>query len=715
MAKKRRKDEPAPEPAQTTTPTAERPAQRHAVAPSRRLASRDWRYLGVALGVAFVAYLNSLGGAFLYDDKFQILNNPTLADLGNVPRMFTQSVWQFMNTSAQEPVGAYYRPLFNIVLILNDHLFGTDPHGWHLVSVALHLGATACVYALAREWALSSETSAAAALLFALHPTHVESVAWASGVPDPVAALCLLGALLFYERSRSLALRPAWWPVASVALAFAATFAKETAIVFPVFVAARELLDAEPDESPVARTVRAARRAAPYAAVAAVYLVMRYAVLGFFSKTEPKAVGVTTREVLLTIPSAVVHYARTLVLPYPLAITYDLTYVDSPADPRFWASALAVAVGAVAAVLLAWRSPVARRALVWLVLFLLPVMNLKAFNPQESIVHDRYLYIPSVGFCLLAALALEWLAARYAERRERVFWSAVTVLCVVSFALTVFQNETWSDDLAMANQALAHDPDRPFLYNFVGATYFDRKNYPEAERWYRQAVDRQPDFYDALSNLGDVCKLQNRPAEAEQFYARAAAAGAPYYNTYYNLASIYMTSNRLDEAIPLLERARAIDPSNADAPYSLGWTYDQKGDAAHAEQFYSEALRVKPAYPEPRINLAIVQTKAGRLKEAIDNLTYAQKLVPQHPVMLYWLGEAYRRAGRNQEALPLLTQVAQSQPQHPLVFTSLGLCQEALGDAASARGSYARALQVAPSDPFTATARERLAALGGAA
>ena len=683
-----------------------------AVRSERVMTKRDWQVVGVVALVGFAAYINSIGGQFVYDDRFQILNNPTLSDLGNIPRMFTQSVWQFMNSSAQEPVGAYYRPLFNIALIINNHLFGTDPHGWHLVSVILHLAVTLGVYVLARRWKLSTEAAAAAALLFALHPLHVESVAWASGLPDPLAGVGLVGSLLLYEQYRAESERRAWLLAASVAAVLAAMCAKETAIAFPVFIGIRELLDGTPDESATARFVRSVRRALPFAAASLVYLGVRFAVLGFISKTEPKAVAVTSANVAFTIPSVLVHYLRTLLWPYPLAITYDVTYVDAASDPRFWASALAIVAALVGAVVLAGRSQVGQRGLAWLILFLAPVLNLKAFNPQESIVHDRYLYIPSIGFCLLAALALEWIASRFADKRERVFWAATGAICVVCFAFTVFQNETWSDDFAMAQQALAHDPNRPFLHNYVGATYFRQNRLADAETWYKQAIALEPNSFDALTNLADVCKLQNRLPEAEKYYAQAAEAGSPYFNTYYNLASIYMNSNRLDEALPRLERAFQIDPANADGPYSLGWVYDQKGDAARAEQFYVEALRLRPTYPEPRINLAVLQTKQARYKEALDNLLYVRKLVPQHPILLYALGDVYMKTGRAQDAVTIFSQLAQAQPQHRLVHTSLGLCYETLGDVAKARDAFARAVQVAPQEPYTNTAREHLARLG---
>src|ERR1051325_6683527 len=90
------------------------------------------------LAVTALAYFNALNGGFVYDDQFQILKNPSLDSLANIPKMFVQSVWQFMNASSGNPVGLYYRPVFNSALILGSQLFGKNAFGWHLFSLLLH-------------------------------------------------------------------------------------------------------------------------------------------------------------------------------------------------------------------------------------------------------------------------------------------------------------------------------------------------------------------------------------------------------------------------------------------------------------------------------------------------------------------------------------------------------------------------------------------------
>jgi Flp pilus assembly protein TadD len=677
----------------------------------RALARRTERVVvaGVLL-ISAIAFVNSLDGEFVYDDRFQVLNNPTINALGNIPKMFTQSVWQFMDSTSQLPVGSYYRPIFNIALIINHHLFGSEVFGWHLASLLLHLIVVSLVYLLCRQWEMPGEVSAAAALLFGVHPAHCESVAWVSGLPDPLAAAFVLGSLILYERYCRGALSR--WPMLALCagLALLAMLCKEVAVVFPVFVAFREWQGRE-QEGVVVRLSRVVRRTLPFVAATVAYIILRYAVLGFISKPEPKTVGVTGTQVLLTIPSVLLSYARMLFLPYPLAITYPSGYVSSAGDPRFWGSALAVAGMLVGAWLLVRSSAVGRKAFVFLLLFLLPVLNLKAFNPQESLIHDRYLYLPSVGFCILVALGVKWLSVKFGARQQVIFRTAAASIGAILLLLTVNQNHNWQNDLVMANAALKLNPQSPFLLNYVGAYYFQKNQTAVAERNYLDALATDPKYYDALSNLADVYRMQGRLAEAEQSYLKAIEYGAPYADTRYNLGVTYTSQGRYQDAIRPLLDAVEIQPSNTSARYNLGWNYDQLGQGAQAEQAYAETLQYKPAYPEPRINLGVLLTKQGRLDEALTQLQSAQLYAPDHPVLLYALGDVLMKLKRYEAAIAQFKQLLKREPENKLVYTSLGLCYEGMGVNVEAKIHFQKAIDIAPQEQYTNTAREHLARL----
>src|SRR5205085_2979798 len=564
-----------------------RQARRERAFESKQQQRQEWLLIGGVLLITAFAFFNSLDGQFVYDDRLQIVRNPTITQVANIPKMFVQSVWQFLNQADKAAAGPYYRPLFNIALIVNYALFGLQSFGWHLFSLLVHLGGVFLVYRLARQWALGRETGLAAALLFGLHPAHSESVAWIAALPDPLAAVFILSSLLLYERYYHGERRRKAALIISIALAFCAMLSKEVAIAFPVFLVARELLERTPGEPLRAATLTAARRAAPYFAVIVLYIVMRYAVLGFLRQDDPTSAQFTPFNVLLTIPSVLLRYARMLFAPYPLAVVYGNRYVASVADPRFWGAALAVAALLGLSAWLVRRSLTGRRALAFAVIFILPVLNLKAFRPQESLLHDRYLYLPSVGFCILIAMAIDGLASRSAARRRQLFAGATAVLALALFVLTFNQNLTWQSEAAMTENALRVTPNWPFMHNYIGATAFDEKRYADAERAYLEALNEDPNYYDSLSNLGDLYRVQGKLNDAEQSYLKAITAGAPYADTHYNLGVVYTSQQRLPEAEQALLKAVEIEPSKADARYNLGWVYDNEGKAQQAEQAYA--------------------------------------------------------------------------------------------------------------------------------
>jgi tetratricopeptide (TPR) repeat protein len=322
-----------------------------------------------------------------------------------------------------------------------------------------------------------------------------------------------------------------------------------------------------------------------------------------------------------------------------LAIVYDVQYVSSPADPRFWTSALVILV--LGAALGAWirGTAVAVRSALWTVLFILPVLNLKAFNQEESLLHDRYLYLPSVGFCLLLAVMLDRVTSRSGARRRWVFAGATLLIATVYFGLTLTQNRSWKSDLAMTGQALRVSPRNAFLHNYLGAWYFEHGQLLEAQDAYERAIRIRPAYYDAYSNLADVYHVRGQFTEAERLYVRAIGLGARYPNTYFNLGVVLVNQNKLIESErPLLE-AVELQPDFDKAHYNLGWIYAAQGKDRLAEQEYRRTLEVRPSYVEARVNLSALLRKEGRYDAALRELEIARRFAPDHPDVLRALDE----------------------------------------------------------------------------
>lgn len=714
--RKRNKQAPHHSAAVSTTvkpPTGSARQERREKARSRSEARNSERLLVAAiLAISGLAFANALDGQFVYDDRLQVLKNPTLDSLSNIPKMFTQGVWQFLNLSDANVSGPYYRPIFNIVLIINRHLFGLEVTGWHLVSIALHLCVVFLVYRLARRWGLTLEVAAASALLFGLHPVHSESIAWVSALPDPLAAVFILSSLLLYEQYYDNAgIRKPTKLYVSVALALFAMASKEVAVIYPVFLVAREALG-RPRENYSELAARVLKRTAPFFGVVVGYLLMRYYVLGFLRQDQPQSAGISFFQVLITIPSILFSYVRMLVAPYPLAVLYDNRYVDSVTDPRFWAVALVIAILAIGIWWAVRKNTTALLACAFMVVFIGPALNLKAFRPEESLLHDRYLYLPSVGFCILVAMGFDWLSTAFSQRR-RVFIGATAIVGGILLVMTFYQNYSWQSEFTMTDYAVRAAPRRPFIQNYIGAYHAEQRRFPEAEVAYRAALDLDPKYYDSLSNLGDIYREQGNPREAEKYYLEAISDGAPYAETYYNLAISYVAENRLAEAEQPLRRALEIRPGHIKARYNLAWVYDQQGRADLAENEYTKTLEYDASYPEPRINLGVLLTKQRRYDQALNHLQIAQRYAPDHSIMLYALGDLSLKMGRTDDAIKLFRQLELRNLHQNLIHTSLGLCYESLGRRDEAKLEFQKAIDLAPQDPYTATAREHLAKLQG--
>lgn len=560
--------------------------------PGRIIALKDeWKFIFGILLLTFLAYANTLQNDWAYDDWFQVSKNKQITSYSNIPKTFTQSVWQFMDETKRETNGLYYRPIFNSALIIEYQLFGQKVWAWHLVSVLLHLIVVLLVYALARAWNSDKRVAAIAALIFGVHPVHAEAVAWISSSPDLFASIFVIASLLSYEKARGAHIRLRMnWICASLVFALLAMFSKEQAVMLPFVIAAREIFDDR--DALKTKLKQAAFRATLFLAPAFIYLTARYLVLNLISGRYENEI--TVRQMLLTIPSVLLSYTRMLFVPYPLAIIYNNTYLQSASDTKFLIPLLIVILIFAATLWLIKSSAITLRSFVIFLLFLLPVLNLRVFNPDESLVHDRYLYLPSIGFCLLASLGLMKLSERFNDKSKEVLIAATVVIAIVFFSLTFFQNRTWRDDFALFNHALKYTTNKPYLYNALANSYVENNRFEDAEKVYLQSVAVAPDFGATHSGLGYVYSRLGKYDEALKYFQKAIETNKPAIAAdYFNLGSTYINLKKNDEAEKALLKAIELEPSYGPAHYNLGWIYDGRGQKELAAKYYRKAAELE--------------------------------------------------------------------------------------------------------------------------
>lgn len=553
-----------------------------------RLSLRPWTAEAVVCVSTFLIYLNTLAFGFVYDDQPQIVRNPAIQAWGNLHQYFTSHVWSAIYSGR---VGNFYRPLFLLWLRLNHAAWGLTPSWWHLTSVLCHVLATYLVFRVAQSLTRDRGIALLAGLLFGLHPAHIESVAWISGVTDPLMAVFFLGSLDSYIRYEDG--KKKRWLGAAVAGFALALLVKETAIVLP-FVLVVYAWPREPGEKTSIRT--AARHLAtslmPFLAMAALYLAARSSAIGGF---VPHRAAGGWKMMVLNWPSVLVFYLRHLVWPFGLSEFYPSLPTHVRAG-EFWVSLLLVLLAAACAVgLIRWLrwSPAMRCAVALLILPLLPALYFPALTPGDTL-HDRYLYLPLAGFSILVAAALTELAATVGSRGALIRWGVAGVLVVGYSAGTFTQQLPWANDRRLYTRAVESAPDNNTARDNLADTLLDSGEYDKALPIYLEVLRRDPNFWRTNYNLGLLFyKTRNYP-EAEKFLTRAIQIDPSDGNEFLYLGLVQMPQGRVDEAIGNVRRAILLDPRAAGYHFILGDMLKRKGLRSEAASEFRLGLQLKP-------------------------------------------------------------------------------------------------------------------------
>jgi tetratricopeptide (TPR) repeat protein len=353
--------------------------------------------------------------------------------------------------------------------------------------------------------------------------------------------------------------------VAALALYALALLSKETAVVLPALVFAYEWLYAPGEERWNARLRASLLAAAPFVLVTAAYLVARAQALGGIAH---KTVNLEGNIALLTIPSALWAYVRLLMAPIGLSVFYDTPYVTRVSMKYFVWPLIGVLL--VIGVLLWWwrrsRSPLVAFASLWMLLPILPLLNLTVL-PMGDFIHDRYLYLPSFGWAMLAAVALAQLDTRQILGRPAGQVAALGLAAVMAFA-TVAQSVPWANDLLLYYHGMAVAPNNDLPRNKMAASLVNRGMYNEGIKLYEVVLANDPDYWYANYRMGYAQYMTGHYPDAERYLARATELhGTP--DEFYYLGLAQMKQGRQDAAGKSLEEALRMRPDAAEYKEAL--------------------------------------------------------------------------------------------------------------------------------------------------
>jgi len=577
--------------------------------------NRAARYLSGSAAIHFLAicilalvcglvFVNALSNGFVFDDYAVIVENKYIKDAGG-------SIAAFFNRSYYKIAGgeASYRPVATLSYYLIHAAAGLDPFYYHIVSLGLHILNAVLVYWLIYCVIKNPFCALIGGLLFACHPAQTEAVDCISYNEDLLTAFFYLGAFLLYLKLDPADIKSGFkYFVGSLFCFLLGLLSKEMAITLPAIIVLYDLsLRVKPEQSLnralVLKTLKGRRLFyAGYLAVSLVYLSVRFVFLSNPQASSPH-VDTALMERIVYLPNHIFSFIKLALFPVNLNADYVFSY-----PPGFWE--ISNLIGFFSVVFLAVVGTYTYKyskqfffCTWWFLLTLFPVYNIiPIFNPFA----DRYLYIPSVGFCLLAAFIFRRLVFKKLPAKPALIISALAaVIAIVGFYATVAvaRNRDWKDSLTLWSKTVISSPNSSVAHGSLGRAYQEQGRLDEAVRQYNKALALYPGDFKAHYNLGVIYDKQDKLNEAVLNYQKAIEINPKYIDARFNLANIYQKQGLLEKAIQQYRRVIALDPDDFEARNNLGVVYAMQGNLENAVLEWEKVLAIDPANKSAQDNV----------------------------------------------------------------------------------------------------------------
>lgn len=541
--------------------------------------------LAVLLAAAAVLpYLPSLTADLVWDDRLLIIEEQRFHSPNYVFEVLTGG---FFDDIDQIYRYGYYRPLVSLSLYATWRLFGEDPLPYHATNIALHLAATLLLYAVLLSLFRKRRPAAfLGAAVFAVHPVHVETVAWVAGRTDSITAIAVLASAWFlvrwFETARTTFL------VGFAALSAAAPFAKEAALFWPLLVVV----------CAAASPVNQRRRWMTAATTAVVSQVPYLALRTMAADTGPPPLQWAADQypaVAWTFFATFLRYLGELLPPWHLE-----PYIQNPLRPN--PLDLVVLGGLVAFVGSAWwawkhrqQRPGVAVAVAFFLLSFAPLSNLVRISGPADMgapMAERFLYIPSLAFAAVIGWGLASLVGSARRSAVRVgTWALFVVACLAAAAASAAGSQVWSTETRLFRTMVDQAPQAPLPNFLLGTVACRNGDWQACERWLDAALRLAPPDRGGLnvairSNLAGAEMAQGRTARARALLLEAVSNSPPVSGLHFNLAIVRWMS----------------------------------GDAAGALHELDRALELNPWHPQALVKRARVRLGMGRLDGAQDDL-----------------------------------------------------------------------------------------------
>lgn len=597
MAKKKKKD--FNERKQQTPEIVKRPK----VLPFNKISigkAGRFKILGLCLLVfivAFMVYANTLGGDFIWDDEYLILNNSQIKSFSHLPNVFKTYVGY-----GSENINNFYRPIQEISNMVDYFLYGQHPFGFHLTNIVLH--ALVCVMVCLLLYYLAGDIIVAGvgSLFYAVHPVHSEAIAYIAGRADSLYSLfMLLSAVLFIRFAKKAVGGKYCYIRYCLSLVFfvLAILSKEIVLMLPLllflylfcFVKGRENRGAYK---------KLLLSLIPYAVIVVIYGYLRLTVLSFADIAPPSVftqIPLVFR--LFTFFRVVMVYFGLIVFPHGLHMERTIAISRSLFDPAA-IGALLVMIGIGWVAYLAYKrdNRLIAFGILWFFANLLPVSNIVPIN---SFIAEHWIYMASVGFFLILGIGVSGLYKNVLKGNIALKIGMTVILAGVLgcyAGVTVLRNFDWKDEITFFKSTLKYHPKNARLYLNLGNTYYEKGEIDNAIEQYRKSIDINPRYAVAYGNIGSAYLHKGDIDKAEEYLIKGVNFQAKYPIAHYNLGIVYQEKGKFPEALKELQLATEQLPQLYQAWNMMGRVYLKLGVPGEAKKAFQRSLAILPSQPQ---------------------------------------------------------------------------------------------------------------------
>ena len=487
----------------------------------------------IIIVVGLFVYGNSLNGQFIWDDHILVKNNPYITSWTYLPKIFTENIGRDSGRNCQ-----HYRPLQTVTYMLDYSLWGLNVQGYHITNTLLHIFVGLSLYWLITllygNWLLSLLTS----LFFIVHPIHTAAISYISGRADALAGLFILLCLIFYIKY--LQTKKATLYIAIILSYTFALLSRENSLIFIGLL----LLYHYTFEKKYRPKIFLS-----FIGVSFLYVLLRLAALNVFLPNPSPATTLWQR--LPGFFVAITNYLRLLLLPLNLHMEYGKR-LFAFTHPK-------TAIGIIMVIFLLFYAfkksrtkKLAFFSILWFFITLLPQSNL---CPLNAYMAEHWLYLPSIGFFLILAGALNYL---YKKQKGRIL-AIILTLSLLSFYsyLTIRQNNYWKDPVTFYQRTLPYTSRPAKIYSNLGTVYSDIGKNEEAIASLKKAIAINPRRASPYYNLGNVYSRMKKLNKAVAAYKKAIEIKPDYAKAHNNLAIAY--SRKKEYALAIKHCDRAIE------------------------------------------------------------------------------------------------------------------------------------------------------------